>query len=112
MGVWIKEAGQWSRTGTRITFTPDRSGKAPYQAAEIAHRSHTFLAWEDDSGPSIKVPIEETERDLDQNPTVLPPYVFFETSATVYQRETKQTHPFHTSPKLLNPVQPPDNRRD
>ena len=58
---------------------------------------HTFLSLEDDSGPSIAVPVKEIERDLDAKPKVLPPYVFFEVSATVFQQETKQPYPFRYS---------------
>jgi hypothetical protein len=102
MGIWV-ESGRWSKSGARFTFTPDKSGKARFNATEVTYRKHTFLALEGDSGPSIAVPIEETKRNLDQNHKTVPPYVFFEVSPSVYQRETKQTYPFRF---LSSPNQP------
>lgn len=99
MFVAVEQSGRWSKSGPRITFTPDKSGMPLYSATQVTHRGYTFLALEGDSGPSIAVPIEETKHDLDENPKVVPPYVFFEISATVYARETKLTYPFRTRPK-------------
>ena len=97
MGVSVDESGGWSKSGTRITFTPKKPGRSPYTAEEVTYKRHTFLSLEDDSGPSIAVPVKEIERDLDAKPKVLPPYVFFEVSATVFQQGTKQPYPFRYS---------------
>lgn len=104
MGVWVEESGRWAKSDARIAFTPDKAGKSPSRALEVVHRGHAFLSWEDDLGPSIVVPTEETERNLDQNPKALPPYVFFEISPTVYQRETARTYPFRTLPRYRTDI--------
>jgi len=98
MFVRVEEAGRWSKTGTRIVFTPKKSGAAPYNAEEVSYKRRIFLALEGDAGPSIAVPIAEIKKSLDQNPKELPLYVFFEISGTVYEHETKQTYPFHSRP--------------
>ena len=106
MGVSLEESGRWSRSGTRVTFTPrassapGRPGKSSYRATEVTYRRHTFLSLEGNSGPGISVPVEATERDLDKDPKTLPLYVFFEISPKVYRRETTQTYPFRTRPNL------------
>jgi hypothetical protein len=100
MGVWVTESGRWSKSDTHITFTPDKAGKSPYRGTEIAYRGHTFLSWEDEGNPTIAVPIEDTKRNLEENPQSLPPYVFFQISVKVYQQETKQTYPFRTRPNV------------
>jgi hypothetical protein len=66
----------------------------------MKYRSHRFLSFEDDRGTSIAVPVKETERDLDQHPKTLPPYVFFEISPAAYQRETTLNYPFRTRPDV------------
>jgi hypothetical protein len=100
MGIAVEESGRWSKSGTRITFAPNEPGKLPYSAADVKYRSHKFLSLEDDSGASIAVSVKETERDLDQHPKMLPPYVFFEISPTVYKRETTLKYPFRTRPDV------------
>jgi len=42
------------------------------------------------------VPIAEIKQSLDPNPKELPLYVFFETSGSVYEQETRQTYTYHT----------------
>jgi hypothetical protein len=101
MGVSVEESGRWSKSEKRITFTPKKSAKSPYTAEEVTYKQRTFLSLEGDSGPSIPVPINEIERDLDKRPKTLPPYVFFEISATVYQQETKQQYPFRAQHPLV-----------
>ena len=96
MGVWVGEHGSWSESGSRITFTPKKVGAAQYVAEEVSYKKRTFLSWKGNSGPSIQIPIEEIKRDLDKEPKALPPYVFFEISATVYQQETQLPYPFKT----------------
>jgi hypothetical protein len=105
MGISVDESGRWRKSGTRIAFTPAKAGKSPYSAAEVTYRNHTFLSLNDDSGPSIPVPAKETERNLDQNPKTLPPYVFFKVSAETYQRETKRTYAFRALPSQPVPEQ-------
>ena len=95
MGVWVEEFGRWSKSGTRITFSPKKSGASSYTAEEVTYKSRTFLSLKGDSGPSIAVPVEEVERDLDKDTTTLPPYVFFAVSTAVYQRDIKLAYPFH-----------------
>jgi hypothetical protein len=100
MGCLVEETGLWSKSGTSIMFSPKKAGVPSYQLEEVTYKRHTFLSQQGDSGPTIAVPIKEIEQDLDKNPKALPSYVFFEISATVYQRETKQTYPFRTRPDL------------
>jgi hypothetical protein len=100
MGISVEESGKWSKSDTRITFAPNKAGKPPYCAADVKYRSQKFLSFEGGAGASIAVPVKETESDLDQHPKTLPPYVFFEISATVYQRETTLNYPFRTRPDL------------
>jgi len=95
MGVSVEESGRWSKSGTRITFSPKKSGASPYSAEEVTYKSRTFLSLEGDSGPSIAVPIKDVERDLDKETKTPPPYVFFAVSAAVYQRDIKLPYPFH-----------------
>jgi len=97
MLVRVEESGHWSRTDSRIAFISKKQGAPPYSAEEIGYKGHVFLALEGNAGPSIAVPIAEIKKSLDQNPKVLPLYVFFETSSNVYEKETKQTYPFHSS---------------
>jgi len=96
MFVRVEETGHWSKTGSRIVFTPKKSGASPYNAKEVSYRGHIFLALEGDAGPSIAVPIAEIKQSLDQYPKELPLYVFFEISGPMYEQETKQTYPFHS----------------
>lgn len=100
MGVWLEESGRWSKSGTRITFSPKKSGASSSTAEEITYKGRTFLSLKDDLGPSIAVPIEEIERDLDKETKALPPYVFFAVSHAVYQRDIKLPYPFRTRPNL------------
>jgi hypothetical protein len=96
MFVRVEESGRWSKTGSRIAFISKKPGASPYSAEEVSYKGHVFLALEGDAGPSIAVPIAEIKKSLDQNPKELPLYVFFETSRSVYEQETKQTYPFHS----------------
>lgn len=96
VGVWVEESGRWSRADRRITFSPKKSGASTYAAAEVTYKSLTFLSMQGDSGPSIAVPIEEIEHDLDKEVNTLPLYVFFEVDSTVYERDTKLPYPFRT----------------
>jgi len=100
MGVWVEESGQWSEFGTLITFRPKKSGASSYIAEEVTYQNRTFLSLKGDSGPSITVPTEEIERDLDKDTKALPPYVFFAITAANYQRDTKLAYPFHTRPAI------------
>ncbi len=97
MGVWVEQSGRWSKSGTRITFSPKKSGASPYAAEEVTYKSRTFLSLVGDSGPSIAVPIEEIERDLDKETQMLPPCLFFAVSAAVYERDIKLPYAFHHS---------------
>lgn len=100
MFVRVEESGRWSKTGSRIVFSPKKSDASSYNAEEVSYKGRIFLALEGNAGPSIAVPIAEIKQSLDQNPKELPPYVFFEISGTVYKQETKQTYPFHTHPNV------------
>jgi hypothetical protein len=95
MSVGVEESGRWNKNGSRIAFIPKKPCASPYSAEEVSYKGHTFLALGGDAGPSIAVPIAEIKKSLDQNPNELPLYVFFEISGSVYERETKQTYPFH-----------------
>jgi hypothetical protein len=98
MFVGVEESGRWSKSGSRIAFIPNRSDASPYSAEEVSYKGRIFLALEGDAGPSIAVPIAQIEESLDQNPKGLPPFAFFEVNGIVYEKETKQTYPFHTRP--------------
>jgi hypothetical protein len=50
----------------------------------------------------IVVPVEATQRELDNDPQRAPMYLFFETDGMVYQRETKERYPF----RYVKPRQP------
>jgi len=95
-GVWFVESGAWRRSGTRVELTPRQRDKSPYSGVEVVHRGRPFLAWETEEAPGIVVSADETKRQLDGNPRVLPPYVFFEISKTIHDRETRETYPFRT----------------
>jgi hypothetical protein len=97
MFVRVEETGRWNKTGSRIAFTPQKSGASPYNAEEVNYKGRVFLAQEGDAGPSIAVPISQIKQSLDQNSKELPMYVFFEISGAAYQQETKQTYPFHSA---------------
>ena len=96
VGVFVEESGQWSESGTLITFRPKRPAKASYSALEVRHGNRTFLALKGESAPGIEVPAEETERELDQHPKELPSLVFFEVDAKVYRADIKRPYPFRT----------------
>jgi hypothetical protein len=98
MFVRVEESGRWRKIGSRIEFSPKKSGASSYTAEEVSYKGRIFLALDGDAGPSIAVPIAEIKQSLDKNPKELPMYVFFEISSTVYEQETKQTYPFHTRP--------------
>ena len=98
MFVRVEESGRWRKIGSRIVFSPKKSGASPYAAEEVSYKGRIFLALDGDAGPSIAVPIAEIKQSLDKNPKELPMYVFFEISSTLYEQETKQTYPFHTRP--------------
>jgi hypothetical protein len=61
--------------------------KALYTGKEVHYRGQIFLSWTADDAPGIVVAIEDTKRELDNPPTLRPPYVFFETTAKVYRQE-------------------------
>lgn len=105
MGVWVDESGRWSKSGTRITFSPKKSGAPSYCALEFIYKNRTFLSLEGDSGPSMAIPTEQIERNLDKDSKALPPYVFFAISAADYKRETNLSYPFHAagSPIVQSP---------
>jgi hypothetical protein len=105
MGVSVEESGRWRKSGAEIAFTPAKSGRSPYRAAEVTYRNYTFLSLNDDSGASIAVSAKETESNLDQNPKTLPPYVFFKVSAETYRRETKRAYAFRALPSQPIPEQ-------
>ena len=98
MFVRVNESGRWSKKGSRIVFSPKKSGAAPYYAEEVSYEGRIFLALEGDAGPSIAVPIAEIKQSLDQSPKELPLFVFFEISSTLYEQEIRLTYPFHTRP--------------
>jgi hypothetical protein len=100
MGIWAIESGRWRRADKHITFTPDKPDKSPYRGTEIVYRGHAFLSWEDEGSASIIVPIGDTKQSLEEKPESLPPYVFFQIDAKIYQQEVKQTYPFRTLPKM------------
>lgn len=100
MFVRVEESGRWNKEGSRLVFVPNKSGASPYKAQEVSYKRRIFLALEGDGGPSIAVPITDTKQSLDQNPKDLPLYVFFEISGVVFERETKQTYPFHSRPSV------------
>ena len=99
MFVGVEQAGHWSKSGEHFTFTPSKSGKPSFKATQVRYGGRIFLALDEESGPSIAVPIDKTKKDLDHSPKVNPPYVFFEISATEYCRETNDTYPFRTLSK-------------
>jgi hypothetical protein len=96
MGVWIFESGLWEQSGDTITFVPEDRRKERYDGTEVTHNRHKFLAFKTDAAVGSVVPAEETKRRLDSDPSVLPPYVFFEIGKAAYERETKETYPFRT----------------
>jgi hypothetical protein len=96
MGVWVTESGRWEQSGDTIKFVPDDRKNEGYEGAEVAHRAHSFLAFNAEAAPSIVIPIEEIKRRLDSEPNVLPSYVFFEITKAVYDRDTKAPYPFRT----------------
>ena len=91
----VEESGRWSRTGSRIAFSPKAKSASPYSAEEISYKGHVFLALKGDAAPSIAVPVAEIKKSLDENPKELPLYIFFEISGSVYEQESKQTYSFH-----------------
>lgn len=98
MFVRVEESGHWKKDGTRIAFTPIDAAKPSYEVEEVSYKNRIFLALKNDDGPSIPVPVEEIKKSLDQQD--LPLYVFFEITAGVYGRETKETYPFHFRPEV------------
>jgi hypothetical protein len=96
MGVWVIEVGRWHQSGAHITLTPTKPVKAPYTGTEINYRGQTFMSWTAERAAGIVVPVDDTKRELDNRPSVRPPYVFFQTTAKAYRRETKQNYPFKT----------------
>src|SRR3984957_15168089 len=96
MGSWVIEVGRWNQSGAHITLTPTKPVKAPYAGTEVSYRGQTFMAWTADDAAGIVVPVNDTKRELDNRPSVRPPCVFFQTTAKIYRRETKQNYPFKT----------------
>jgi hypothetical protein len=100
MGVRVIESGRWSRSGSRIMFTPEKSGQPPYHGLETVYQGHTFLVWEDEGNPTAIVSIEDIKRSLEENPESLPTYVFFQIKPKIYKQEIKQAYPFRTLPNV------------
>ena len=94
MGVWQGESGHWEKTGSQITFIPDKDEKKKYAAEEVNYHKRTFLSFSEEGGPTIPIPIDETKKNLDDEPKYLPPYVFFETTRALFLSETGQSYPF------------------
>jgi hypothetical protein len=85
-----------NQSGPHITFSPTKPVKAPYTGKEVNYRGQTFVSWTADDAAGIVVAVEDTKQELDNHPSVRPPYVFFETTAKAYRQETKQNYPFKT----------------
>lgn len=102
MGVLVQEHGRWSQKQEVIAFAPSKGKRAFYEGAEVKYKGKTFLAWKSENAAGIVVPVEETRRELDNDPQRAPMYVFFETDGMVYQRETKEPYPF----RYVKPRQP------
>src|SRR6266403_3049110 len=100
MGVSVEETGTWSKTGPRITFSPNKKGATSYTAEQVEYKGRTFLTMTEDGGPSIVVPTKDAELELDRDPKRAPMYVFFAIPKSLYEQETKQTYPFRTRPKM------------
>ena len=103
MGVELTEEGQWEQQGSVIILRPRvrmRGGRlrnasgTSYQGMEVEYKGQTFIAWKSDDAPSIVIPVEDTEQQLDSNPKGLPEYVFFRVPAKTYAQETKEPYPF------------------
>ena len=96
MGVWVIESGRWQQEAETITFVPSERSKDRYDATPVSHKTHRFLTFKTDAAPSLVIPADETRRELDKHPGVLPLYVFFEITKAVYVRETAEAYPFRT----------------
>lgn len=90
MGLVDVEAGRWTSSGERITFTPSGRAKQPYDGVEVSYRHHTFLAFDSEDAAGLKVPIDDTRKQLDTRPRRLPDYVFFEIDRQHFERGTKE----------------------
>jgi len=111
MGLWVYESGRWEVLPDSIRFLPTERGKEAYSGTETKHRQRTFLAFATDAAPSIVIPVDEIKRELDSDPNVLPPYVFFEIEKAVYERETKEPYPFRIRQPLSGPAFPVASER-
>ena len=103
MGVGITERGRWEQNGTVITFRPESvlrggktvsAGEKSYEGTEVKYKNKVFITFNTESAPEIVVPLTDIRQELDGDPRSVPIYVFFQTSAEVFERETKQTYPF------------------
>jgi hypothetical protein len=96
MGVFLTDEGRWRQAGAEIMFSPKDPKKAPYQATENSYHGNDFLAFASaDADAGIVIPIEETKKDLDADPSHLPDHVLFKITAKVYDSEIKEKYPFH-----------------
>lgn len=96
MGIWVVESGRWKQSGETIAFVPEDGRNQAYDGAQVTYGKHTFLAFSIEAAPGIVIPVKEIKQRLDFEPNALPPYVFFEITETMYERETQETYPFRT----------------
>lgn len=107
MGIWVLESGRWEQSGNGIKFVPTDQKKTHYTGTQVIYKGRTFLAFSDDTAPSLAIPAEEIKSRIDGDPKTLPSYVFFEIDRAAYERETKETYPFRT-----RDVQPVNRKGD
>jgi hypothetical protein len=74
-----------------------RNGEArgqSYEGTEVEYKGRKFIAFNAEDALGMVIPVGETKKELDGDAQSAPMYVFFKTSARVYDLETKQTYPF------------------
>ena len=100
MGIWKLDHGTWSAKADTWTFVSLETAGATFTGRLVQASGRTFFVWKGKDAPGIEVPESDIRADLKKAPKATPPYVFFETSQDVFDRETQKRYPFKFYPEM------------
>lgn len=101
MGIWVLDRGTWTEQDGLWIFTSTEKKGSTFscKVVQVANR-RTFLVWSGEDAPGIEIPEDRTRAELAADPHATPPYVFFEVSKRVFDRETEKRYPFKYYPEM------------
>jgi hypothetical protein len=100
MGIWKLDYGTWSAKANSWSFASVENAGAKFSCRAVQTAGRTFLVWKGKDAPGIEMPEAQVRADLRKAPKITPPYVFFEISQEVFDRETQERYPFKFYPEM------------